>query len=163
PAHPPRRPVDGRPPALPVARVDDPAPASGRLRWLARVRDHPRLARPQPRRPRHPCPHDRFDPLLRGRLAGRHAHRPHRRLPRRNAAAEELIAEIGTSCHAVLVCALTTVMGCGSLVFMAIPAVRSLGVAVSLGVLSSLAATVLYLAPLLIRENRRVASAAPQA
>jgi predicted RND superfamily exporter protein len=81
----------------------------------------------------------------------------------RGATAEELIGEIGTSCHAVLVCALTTVMGFGSLVFMAIPAVRSLGVAVSLGVLSSLAATVLFLAPLLIRQSRRPSLRQPTA
>jgi predicted exporter len=79
----------------------------------------------------------------------------------RDATTEELLGEIGTSCHAVLVCALTTVMGFGSLVFMAIPAVRSLGVAVSLGVLSSLAATVLFLAPLLIRQTRRAAAREP--
>jgi hypothetical protein len=72
----------------------------------------------------------------------------------RDATAEELIHEIGTSCHAVLVCALTTVLGFGSLAFMAIPAVRSLGVAVSVGVIASLLATVLFLAPLLIRQSR---------
>ena len=63
-----------------------------------------------------------------------------------------------------LVCALTTVLGFGSLVFMAIPAVRSLGVAVSIGVLSSLAATVLFLAPLLLGPDpsakRRLPNAA---
>ncbi len=83
----------------------------------------------------------------------------------RGATPEELISEIGTSCHAVLVCALTTVMGFGSLVFMAIPAVRSLGVAVSLGVLSSLAATILFLAP--VRRERMtgasLATASPSA
>ena len=66
---------------------------------------------------------------------------------------DELMRDIGTSCHAVVVCALTTVLGFGSLVFMAIPAVRSLGVAVSVGVLASLLATVMFLAPLLIRRG----------
>ena len=82
----------------------------------------------------------------------------------RGATRDELMEEIGTSCHAVLVCALTTVLGFGSLVFMAIPAVRSLGVAVSIGVLSSLAATVLFLAPLLLGPDplakRRLPNAA---
>ena len=77
----------------------------------------------------------------------------------RNATPEELTEEIGTSCHAVVVCALTTVLGFGSLIFMAIPAVRSLGVAVSVGVTASLLATVLFLAPLLIRRTH--ASALP--
>ena len=71
----------------------------------------------------------------------------------RGATREELMREIGTNCHAVLVCALTTVLGFGSLVFMAIPAVRSLGVAISVGVTASLAATVFFLAPLLLREK----------
>jgi predicted RND superfamily exporter protein len=79
----------------------------------------------------------------------------------RGATRLELMEEIGTSCHAVLVCALTTVLGFGSLVFMAIPAVRSLGVAVSVGVTASLAATVLFLAPLLLRENQDASTALP--
>lgn len=73
---------------------------------------------------------------------------------RRGAGAEELMHEIGTSCHALVVCALTTVLGFGSLVFMAIPAVRSLGVAVSIGVTASILATVMFLAPLLLRGER---------
>jgi predicted RND superfamily exporter protein len=72
----------------------------------------------------------------------------------RGATREELMEEIGTNCHAVLVCALTTILGFGSLVFMAIPAVRSLGVAVGVGVSASLLATVFFLAPLLLREKR---------
>ena len=72
---------------------------------------------------------------------------------RRGASADELTHEIGTTCHAVVVCALTTVLGFGSLVFMAIPAVRSLGIAVSVGVTASLLATVAFLAPLLIRRS----------
>ena len=72
----------------------------------------------------------------------------------RGATRDELLAEIGTSCHAVLVCALTTFLGFGSLIFMAIPAVRSLGVAVSAGVIASLAATVMFLAPVLVGGSR---------
>ena len=73
---------------------------------------------------------------------------------RRGATPDELVEEIGTSCHALVVCALTTVLGFGSLVFMAIPAVRSLGVAVSVGVMASIAATVMFLAPLLVGQSR---------
>jgi len=73
---------------------------------------------------------------------------------RRGASADELVEEIGMSCHALVVCALTTVLGFGSLVFMAIPAVRSLGVAVSVGVTASIAATVMFLAPLLVGQGR---------
>jgi hypothetical protein len=71
----------------------------------------------------------------------------------RRAAASELIAEIGTSCHAVIVCAMTTLLGFGSLIFTSIPAVRSLGIAVSVGVTSCLLATLFYLAPLLVRRT----------
>jgi predicted RND superfamily exporter protein len=71
----------------------------------------------------------------------------------RGASTDELMHDIGTSCHAVLVCALTTILGFGSLVFMAIPAVRSLGIAVSVGVIASLIATVAFLAPLLLRRS----------
>ena len=79
----------------------------------------------------------------------------------RNASADELMHDIGTSCHAVLVCALTTVLGFGSLVFMAIPAVRSLGIAVSVGVIASLVATVAFLAPLLIRRSENPSPTRP--
>lgn len=78
----------------------------------------------------------------------------------RRAPASELIAEIGTSCHAVVVCAITTMLGFGSLMFMSIPAVRSLGFAVAVGVLSCLLATLLYLAPLLIRTIDKANAAA---
>jgi uncharacterized protein len=73
----------------------------------------------------------------------------------RRAPAGELIAEIGTSCHAVIVCAMTTLLGFGSLIFTSIPAVRSLGIAVSIGVTSCLLATLFYLAPLLVRSVAR--------
>jgi predicted RND superfamily exporter protein len=81
----------------------------------------------------------------------------------RGASRDDLMEEIGTSCHAVLVCALTTILGFGSLVFMGIPAIRSLGVLVSVGVAASLAATILFLAPLLTAEKRATPAHLPDA
>ncbi len=77
----------------------------------------------------------------------------------RDATAAELVTEIGTSCHAVLVCAITTLLGFGSLVFTSVPAIRSLGFAVAVGVSSCLLATLLYLAPLLVRRAARAGGA----
>ena len=61
-----------------------------------------------------------------------------------------------TTGPAVLAAALTTVAGFAALTFTRTPAVRSLGLAASVGILASLAGAMLLLAPLLLRRARRV-------
>lgn len=65
-----------------------------------------------------------------------------------------LISRIAPSCHAIVMCAITTVLGFGSLVFTSVPAIRSLGFAVGIGVMGSLTATFLLLVPVLTRDRR---------
>jgi predicted RND superfamily exporter protein len=57
-------------------------------------------------------------------------------------------AQLASSCHAILMCGLTTVLGFGSLAFTSVPAVRSLGIAVGVGVITCLVGTLLCLLPL---------------
>jgi predicted RND superfamily exporter protein len=57
-------------------------------------------------------------------------------------------AQLVSSCHAIIMCAATTILGFGSLIFMSVPAVRSLGLAVGVGVLGALLATIFCLLPL---------------
>lgn len=67
---------------------------------------------------------------------------------RRRSAPEVFEAQLVSSCHAIIMCAATTILGFGSLVFMSVPAVRSLGLAVAAGVLTGLLATIFCLLPL---------------
>jgi len=73
---------------------------------------------------------------------------------RRRSAPEVFEAQLVTSCHAIAMCAGTTILGFGSLAFTSVPAVRSLGVAVSVGVLSCLLATIFCLLPLVAPLHR---------
>jgi predicted RND superfamily exporter protein len=57
-------------------------------------------------------------------------------------------AQLVSSAHAIILCAACTILGFGSLIFMSVPAVRSLGLAVGVGVFSSLVATIFCLLPL---------------
>jgi hypothetical protein len=59
-------------------------------------------------------------------------------------------ARLAASCYAICMCALTTLLGFGSLAFTSVPAVQSLGVAVGVGVLACLAGTFLGLLPLIV-------------
>jgi hypothetical protein len=60
-----------------------------------------------------------------------------------------LIDRVAPSCHAIVMCAATTVLGFGSLAFTSVPAIRSLGFAVGVGVIACIAATFLLLVPIL--------------
>jgi hypothetical protein len=79
------------------------------------------------------------------------------------AARERIVSELGTGCYAIAMCAATTVLGFGSLVTTSVPAVRSLGLVVGVGVIGCLYATLFVLAPLLLmsagRSDRRGAPA----
>jgi predicted RND superfamily exporter protein len=73
---------------------------------------------------------------------------------------EHLVRQLAPAASAVLLCAAATTIGFGSLAFTSIPAVRSLGIAVAVGVMTCLAATVFIVLPILFlarrRETRRV-------
>ena len=71
----------------------------------------------------------------------------------RGPARQRLLSELGTGCYAVVMCAATTVLGFGSLVTTSVPAVRSLGLVVGMGVLGCLYATLFALAALLLRRE----------
>jgi uncharacterized protein len=60
---------------------------------------------------------------------------------------------IAVSAHSVMVSAAANVLGFGSLITTSVPAIRSLGWAVGVGVASCFAATMFLLAPMLMREN----------
>jgi predicted RND superfamily exporter protein len=70
-------------------------------------------------------------------------------------AAEPLVARIAAAANAVLLCAGTTVLGFGSLVTTSVPAIRSLGFVVGVGVLACLAGTLFLLAPALLAADRK--------
>jgi predicted RND superfamily exporter protein len=81
---------------------------------------------------------------------------------RRRSTPEVFEAQLASSCHAIVMCAGTTVLGFGSLIFTTVPAVRSLGLAVSVGVITALVATIFCLLPLVApyrREDRVSADA----
>jgi predicted RND superfamily exporter protein len=67
---------------------------------------------------------------------------------RKSSSPEVFEAQLVASCHAIVMCAAATIVGFGSLVFMSVPAVRSLGLAVAVGVLAALLATIFCLLPL---------------
>jgi uncharacterized protein len=69
------------------------------------------------------------------------------------AASQRLAAAFGTAVYALVMCAATTVLGFGSLVTASVPAVRSLGFVVGVGVLGCLYGTLFILAPLLLRRE----------
>jgi len=56
--------------------------------------------------------------------------------------------QLSSSCHSIIVCAGATILGFGSLIFTSVPAIRSLGLAVAIGVFTCLIATVFCLLPL---------------
>lgn len=68
---------------------------------------------------------------------------------------QRIVSDLGTGCYAILMCDATTVLGFGSLVTTSVPAVRSLGVVVGVGVLGCLYATLFVLAPLLMLRATR--------
>ncbi len=75
---------------------------------------------------------------------------------RRCTSRRELIDRVAASGQAVLLCAAATLLGFGSLAFTSVPAIRTLGWAVAIGVSTCAAATLFFLLPLLIwKVDRR--------
>ncbi len=72
--------------------------------------------------------------------------------PRVPIAGAEARRRVTTSVYSVMISAAANVLGFGSLVTTSVPAIRSLGWAVGVGVLACFAATIFLLVPLLIRE-----------
>jgi predicted RND superfamily exporter protein len=68
---------------------------------------------------------------------------------------DELLDRLTPAASAVVLCAAATATGFGSLAFTSIPAVQSLGIAVTVGVIACLAATLLLVVPILFLANRR--------
>lgn len=69
--------------------------------------------------------------------------------------AKEIIGRIEASCHGIVVCALTTVLGFGSLYFTSVPAIASLGFATAVGVTACLVLTFTLILPILFMQRRR--------
>jgi predicted RND superfamily exporter protein len=66
-----------------------------------------------------------------------------------------LLVRVAASAQAVIVCATASALGFGSLMTVSVPAVRSLGFAVAVGVLSCVVGTFALLLPLLIWRERK--------
>jgi predicted RND superfamily exporter protein len=77
------------------------------------------------------------------------------------AAPEALRAHVASSAQAVLVCAGSTLLGFGSLAFTSVPAVRSLGIVVAVGMIAALVGAMFLLVPLLLWQRRPLGDAAP--
>lgn len=61
-----------------------------------------------------------------------------------------VLARIAPVCHAVLICGLATMIGFGSLIWTSVPAVRSLGFAVAVGIAACLVCVFLQIVPLIL-------------
>jgi len=70
-------------------------------------------------------------------------------------AGNDLLTQLGTGCHALLMTTLTTLLSFGTLAFTSTPAIRSLGVLLTIGMTACLAGTFLLLAPILMRRPAR--------
>jgi predicted RND superfamily exporter protein len=64
---------------------------------------------------------------------------------------QAIIARLAPVCHAVLICAVATLLGFGSLIWAHVPAVQSLGFAVAVGIGACLASVLLGIVPLFLR------------
>lgn len=73
---------------------------------------------------------------------------------------EQAIERLAPASSAVILCSATTFIGFGSLIFTSVPAVRSLGAAVAVGVATCAAATFLLVVPMLVWMSRRSGRAA---
>lgn len=73
---------------------------------------------------------------------------------RRTKSADELLKQYEAGTEANLMCCACTLLGFGSLVFTSVPAVRSLGWAVAIGITSCAAGTLLLLLPLMLWQRR---------
>jgi predicted RND superfamily exporter protein len=77
-----------------------------------------------------------------------------RRRELRGLTVAQAVARLAPPMGAVIMCAATTFIGFGSLAFTAVPAARSLGIAVAVGVASCLAATIFLVVPALLLMSR---------
>jgi predicted RND superfamily exporter protein len=75
---------------------------------------------------------------------------------RRTTTRADLLDRATSSSLAVIVCAMATLLGFGSLAFTSVPAIRSLGWAVAIGVSSCAVASLFFLLPLLLWLKGRV-------
>jgi len=64
--------------------------------------------------------------------------------------------QLASGCHAILMTTLTTLLTFGTLAFTATPAIRSLGVLLTIGMIGCLAGTLFLLAPILLWRTGRV-------
>ncbi|MDB5329773.1 MAG: hypothetical protein JWP03_924 [Phycisphaerales bacterium] len=69
----------------------------------------------------------------------------------RRETAPELLTRIAPICHAVVMCAAATIAGFGSLVWTSVPAIRSLGFAVAVGIAACLFSVLFLLVPAFLR------------
>ncbi len=67
----------------------------------------------------------------------------------------QLIARIAPVCHAVAICAVATIIGYGSLIWTSVPAIRSLGFAVAVGIAACLFCVLFFLTPVFISLTRK--------
>jgi predicted RND superfamily exporter protein len=68
---------------------------------------------------------------------------------------DQIADKLAPASSAVILCAATTFIGFGTLIFTSVPAVQSLGAAVAVGVATCAAATFLLVAPTLVWLTRR--------
>ncbi|HEY8667241.1 MAG TPA: MMPL family transporter [Tepidisphaeraceae bacterium] len=76
------------------------------------------------------------------------------RLQRDSAAT--LLTRLASSSHAILMCAIATFLGFGSLYFTSVPAIRSLGLTVAVGIVACVFAAFFLLAPLLLLRQGKL-------
>jgi len=60
----------------------------------------------------------------------------------------EIVKDLSPVCHAVMICALATLIGFGSLAWTSVPAIRSLGIAVAVGIAACLFSAMFLLVPI---------------
>ena len=71
---------------------------------------------------------------------------------------DKMSSDLSSSCHAIIMTSVTTALAFGSLVFTSMPAIRSLGRIVSIGVIACLVGSLLFLVPVLISRYERGSS-----
>jgi uncharacterized protein len=67
---------------------------------------------------------------------------------------DQLIDQLASVCHAVIMCAAATMIGFGSLAWTSVPAVRSLGFAVAVGIAACLFSVVFLVTPIFLSLTR---------
>jgi predicted RND superfamily exporter protein len=82
---------------------------------------------------------------------------------RRSTSRADLLENVAASARAVILCASATLLGFGSLAFTSVPAVRSLGWAVAIGVSACAVSSLFFLLPLLLWMKDRSARNTAQA